>query len=171
MKPLLINYLKYNHWANQKMCKYLSSIENPVENPNKESLYVTIKKVILHIADGEQTWLSRLNGENIPHMHNMDLQGSFSGICELILNNSAAFIDFIEHKSDSFFNANTEYINLKGKSFTQNNAEIILHCMNHSTFHRGQIINMLRNVGYTDQSASDFIMFLREREPSSSIKA
>ena len=164
MKSLLLNYLRYNHWANQKMCKYLSSVTNASEDSAKEGAYLTIKNIILHIADGEQTWLSRLNGENIPHMHNLDMGGSFHSICTLILKNSAEFIGFIEGKDDSFFKENTEYINLKGKTFTQNNAEIILHCMNHSTFHRGQVINMLRHVGYTDQSASDFIMFLREQQ-------
>jgi uncharacterized damage-inducible protein DinB len=152
------------------MCKYLSAIANPEENSAKENGYATIKKVIMHIADGEQTWLSRLNGDNIPHMHNLDIEGSLSGICDLIMKNSSVFIEFIESKNDSFFNESTEYINLKGKSFTQNNAEIILHCMNHSTFHRGQVINMLRNVGYTDQSASDFIMFIREQQALSTLK-
>ncbi|NEU08444.1 hypothetical protein GZH53_09000 [Flavihumibacter sp. R14] len=170
MKPLLLNYLRYNHWANQKMCRYLSEIDNPGSDPNKEGLYATIKKVILHIADGEQTWLARLNGDNIPHMHNLDLEGSFRSICELIHKNSGAFIAYIEAQDDSFFTRSTEYINLKGSPFSQNNAEIILHCMNHSTFHRGQVINMLRNVGYTDHSASDFIMFLREQAAMSALK-
>lgn len=170
MKSLLLNYLRYNHWANQKICKYLSGIEKPLEDPGKESTYFTIKNIILHIADGEQTWLSRLNGDNIPHMHNLDLEGSFSSICNLILKNSSEFIGFVEAKGDSFFKGHTKYINLKSKTFTQNNAEIILHCMNHSTFHRGQVINMLRNVGYTDQSASDFIMFLREQQAISSLE-
>ena len=118
----------------------------------------------MHIADGEQTWLVRLNGKNIPHMHNLDISGSFAGICSLIEKNSKDFIEFVSGKNEDFFSLSTEYINLKGKRFTQNNAEIILHCMNHSTFHRGQVMNMLRHVGYTDQSASDFIMFLREKD-------
>ncbi|OZA61352.1 MAG: hypothetical protein B7X75_02350, partial [Sphingobacteriales bacterium 39-40-5] len=129
---------------------------------NKKAEYQTIKKVILHIADAEQTWLARLNGKNIPHMHNLDASRSFNDICTTIRNNSADFIDFISGKDDQFFLSSTEYVNLKGKTFSQNNAEIILHCMNHSTFHRGQVMCMLRHVGYTDQSASDFIMFLRE---------
>ena len=167
MKSLLLNYLRYNHWANQKMCRYLSSLDIPAGDSGQGSLYETIRKIILHIADGEQTWLSRLNGENIPHMHNLDLEGSFHVICSLIIKNSNEFIDFIDAKDESFFKDSTDYINLKGKTFSQNNAEIILHAMNHSTFHRGQVINMLRNVGYTDQSASDFIMFLREQALSS----
>lgn len=164
MKPLLLNFLRYNHWANKKMCNYLSQIDNDETDINKQGGYATIKKVIMHIADAEQNWLARLNGDNIPHMHNLDISGSFHNICGLILRNSEAFIDYVDTKEDSFFSLNTEYINLKGKTFSQNNGEIILHCMNHSTFHRGQIMNMLRHVGYTDQSASDFIMFLREQE-------
>jgi uncharacterized damage-inducible protein DinB len=172
MKPMLINFLCYNQWANQKICKYLASVDDVVEEHSsaKNELFA-IKNIILHIADGEQTWLSRLNGDNIPHMHKLDLDGSFGNICRLIHKNSQLFIEFIKEKDDSFFLESTEYTNLKGVKFSQNNAEIILHCINHSTFHRGQVINMLRHVGYTDQSASDFIMFLREQEAESSIES
>jgi uncharacterized damage-inducible protein DinB len=163
MKTLLLNYLEYNHWANEKMCNYLSGIDEAEIVTNKKAEYQTIKKVILHIADGEQTWLARLNGKNIPHMHKLDSSGSFAGICSTIRNNSVDFIEFVSGKEDQFLLSVTEYVNLKGKTFSQNNAEIILHCMNHSTFHRGQVMSMLRYVGYTDQSASDFIMFLREK--------
>jgi uncharacterized damage-inducible protein DinB len=163
MKTLILNYLEYNHWANEKMCNYLSGIDEAEIVANKKAEYQTIKKVILHIADGEQTWLARLNGKNIPHMHKLDSSGSFAGICSTIRNNSVDFIEFVSGKDDQFLLSVTEYVNLKGKTFSQNNAEIILHCMNHSTFHRGQVMSMLRYVGYTDQSASDFIMFLREK--------
>jgi uncharacterized damage-inducible protein DinB len=163
MKSLLINYLEYNHWANEKICKYLAGIDNLDISANKQQEYITIKKIIMHIADGEQTWLARLNGENIPHMHNLDIGGDLNSICGLVRRNSINFLDYVNTQDEKFFRANTEYINLKGKKFSQNNAEIILHCMNHSTFHRGQVISMLRHVGYTDQSASDFILFLREK--------
>jgi len=163
MKSLLLNYLQYNHWANDKMCNYLSGVDEAEIVANKKAEYQTIKKVILHIADAEQTWLARLNGKHISHMHNLDAAESFAGICSTIRNNSGNFIEFISGKDDQFFLSSTEYINLKGKTFSQNNSEIILHCMNHSTFHRGQVMCMLRHVGYTDHSASDFIMFLREK--------
>lgn len=163
MKTLLLNYLRYNHWANEKICNYLSGIDEKAHSNGQSAELGVIKKIVLHIADGEQTWQARLNGQNIPHMHNLHMEDSFAAICDLVTKNSASLIEFIGQKDEGFLNANTEYVNLKGKTFTQNNAEIILHCMNHSTFHRGQIISMLRHVGYTDQSASDFIMFLREK--------
>lgn len=171
MKLLLLNYLRYNDWANQKMCRYLSPVDHEERLHERKYEYITIKKAILHIADSEQTWLYRLNGDNVPHMHTLEIEGSFASICKLIAKNSHEFIAFIEKKEEPFFKAATTYVNLEGKIFTQNNAEIILHCMNHSTFHRGQILNMLRHVGYTDQSASDFIMFLREQEAQSAVES
>jgi uncharacterized damage-inducible protein DinB len=134
MKSLLLNYLQYNHWANEKMCNYLSGVDEDEILANKKAEYQTIKKVILHVADSEQTWLARLNGKNIPHMHKLDSSGSFAGICSTIRNNSVDFIEFVSGKDDQFLLSVTEYVNLKGKTFSQNNAEIILHCMNHSNF-------------------------------------
>ena len=163
MKAILNNYLQYNLWANEKICKYLAGVNELDIASDRQNEFMTIKKIIMHIADAEQTWLARLDGKNVPHMHNLDATRGFTDICKTIRNNSADFIDFISGQEDQFFLSGTEYINLKGKTFSQNNAEIILHCMNHSTFHRGQVICMLRHVGYTDQSASDFIMFLREK--------
>lgn len=163
MKAILNNYLQYNLWANEKICKYLAGVNELDIASDKQNEFMTIKKIIMHIADAEQTWLARLDGKNVPHMHNLDISGSFAGICGLLRKNSEDLIEFIDQKEEGFFQESTEYINLKGNKFSQNNAEIILHCMNHSTFHRGQVICMLRHVGYTDQSASDFIMFLREK--------
>jgi len=163
MKSLLINYLQYNHWANEKMCKYLEGVDEPAIASNEREKFETIKSIILHIANTEQTWLGRLSGKNIPNMYNLDTSKSFSDICKSIRKNSDEFIIFLSGKDDNFFLLSTEYVNLKGQTFSQNNAEIILHSMNHSTFHRGQVMSMLRHVGYTDQSASDFIMFLREK--------
>ena len=163
MKALLINYQQYNHWANEKMCKYLDGVDELGLASDEREKFETIKSIILHIANTEQIWLGRLSGKNIPNMYNLDTSKSFSDICTSIRKNSDEFITFLSGKEDNFFLSSTEYVNLKGKTFSQNNAEIILHSMNHSTFHRGQVMSMLRNVGYTDQSASDFIMFLREK--------
>jgi uncharacterized damage-inducible protein DinB len=31
-----------------------------------------------------------------------------------------------------------------------------MHCMNHSTYHRGQIVTMGRNLGFTDAPMTDY---------------
>jgi len=39
---------------------------------------------------------------------------------------------------------------------------MIMHCMNHSTYHRGQIITLLRELGATEIPGTDMIAYIRE---------
>lgn len=39
MKSLLLNYLQYNHWANEKMCNYLSGVDEDEILANKKAEY------------------------------------------------------------------------------------------------------------------------------------
>src|SRR5258706_12162933 len=41
------------------------------------------------------------------------------------------------------------YKNIAGQAFTNSIRDIMQHVANHGTYHRGQIISMLRQVGYT----------------------
>jgi uncharacterized damage-inducible protein DinB len=38
---------------------------------------------------------------------------------------------------------------------------MLLHCFNHSTQHRGQVITMMRTVGLVDIPANDLVVFQR----------
>jgi uncharacterized damage-inducible protein DinB len=52
-----------------------------------------------------------------------------------------------------------EYKNLKGDAFAKPVWEILLHVVNHGTYHRGQIAAMLRQLGHVPPS-TDFIYFV-----------
>ena len=108
MKAILNNYLQYNLWANEKICKYLAGVNELDIASDRQNEFMTIKKIIMHIADAEQTWLARLDGKNVPHMHNLDISGSFAGICGLLRKNSEDLVEFIDHKGEDFFQESTE---------------------------------------------------------------
>jgi uncharacterized damage-inducible protein DinB len=38
---------------------------------------------------------------------------------------------------------------------------MIHHCMNHSTYHRGQIVTIARNLELTDPPSTDFMRYVR----------
>ena len=51
---------------------------------------------------------------------------------------------------------------MKGEEFTNVNTAIFMHVFNHGTFHRGQVVSMMRNAGYTGQiESTDFISYER----------
>ena len=46
----------------------------------------------------------------------------------------------------------------------KNAADMILHCMNHSSFHRGQVINMFRQLEFESIPRTDIIYFLSNKK-------
>ncbi len=50
---------------------------------------------------------------------------------------------------------------MKGDSFSSGTDDIVFHVVNHGTFHRGQIITMLRELGFTSFDSQDLITYLR----------
>jgi uncharacterized damage-inducible protein DinB len=73
------------------------------------------------------------------------------------------FIDFAQSCGEAFLLSPFKYNNLEGKEFTNTRAEAILHCVNHSSYHRGQLITMLRQLGFTQLFSTDYISYCRER--------
>jgi len=56
-----------------------------------------------------------------------------------------------------------EYKNLKGLSYRSTIWQIVQHVFNHGTYHRGQLINMLRQLGVEKVPQTDFIIWSRKK--------
>ena len=54
---------------------------------------------------------------------------------------------------------NFSYRNLEGELLSKVKYQAIAHVFNHSTYHRGQLVNNLRQVGFTDVNTTDLIYF------------
>ncbi len=63
--------------------------------------------------------------------------------------------------TDEKMQEDLSFNSLDGKNYTMKIDEIIQHAVNHATFHRGQIVTMLRNLDVTGIPSTDFITYLR----------
>ena len=162
MKTRLI-YTQYNYWANELL---LSVIEKEMNDEmlNKEiiSSFPSLRKTVYHIWDAEFIWLKRLKGESLDDWPSKFFGGTFSEAKEKILLNDQLFIDFVERLNDEKLSESFTYKNIEGKTFSNPIWESVHHCMNHSTYHRGQIVTMLRQLGITNIPSTDFISFCRK---------
>jgi uncharacterized damage-inducible protein DinB len=155
-------YTNFNFWANELL---LSVTENEVteESLDKviQSSFPSLRKTIYHIWDAEYIWLKRLSGESLSDWPSKSFKGDFSEAKEKMLLNSKAFISYAEKLSDAELNSPFTYKNVEGKEFTNQVWESIHHCMNHSTYHRGQMVTLLRQLGVATVPSTDFITYCR----------
>jgi uncharacterized damage-inducible protein DinB len=157
MKENLLQYAGYNQWANKKMLHLLKTKTPELIEKEIPSSFNSIKKTIMHIADAEYIWHCRLTSSPFP-----DIPGQTGKPIDYLEDIDQLLLDFIASKEESYFTQSTAYKNLKGESFTNVNNDILMHVFNHGTFHRGQVISMLRNAGFNKAiDSTDFIAYAR----------
>ena len=153
--------LEYNAWANARICNLLDKTAPDILIRENKGSFNSILKTLTHIWDAEVVWLNRLNGERITAFPSTGLEFTPDEIIHRLKITDNAFVELVNTRGEDFFDQSCSYTNMKGVPFTDPVDHILYHVINHSTYHRGQIITMLRDAGVTDLVSTDFIIFLR----------
>src|SRR5215210_5370921 len=136
MKNHYLQLFKYDDWASEKIISAL--VQQQIQDEK-------ILKWLSHIISAQQAWLARVVGEIEPQVwETRNLEQCAADFNE----NKIRWLNYLESTDDEDF------------SETQIK-DILTHVVNHSTYHRGQITAILKNL--SDQVPStDFIFYLRE---------
>ncbi|MFT7589134.1 MAG: putative damage-inducible protein DinB [Limisphaerales bacterium] len=162
MIKLIKDYVAYNSWANKKLFGLTDQLQGADFDRELVSSFPTIRKTIVHIWDAESIWLSRLKGSSPIQWPSNNLDRSLPFI-EPAIANSEVYRDYVNKKEASWFDAPCSYSTAEGTIFMKRYGELIMHTMNHSTFHRGQLITMFRQLGLTELSSTDYITWVNTK--------
>ena len=154
--------VQYNTWANQKLVAVI--VEAGEENSEivQKSSFPTIRKTLLHIFDAQEIWMNRLNGISPLEWPDLSVDHTTEQIGKRLLESSKGFESFIANLTESDTAKIINYQNIKGVAFSNSIFEIVTHIMNHGTYHRGQLVTMLRGAGWDQIPATDLIAYYRE---------
>ena len=163
MKELLKQFATYNIWANQKLIDVILSL--PEEQQTKEipgsfpSLYATI----LHIWDAESIWWQRMKLQERTVVPSENFKGKTIDCCNGLMNQSQQWEQWVKNASELSIDHVFAYTTSKGEQFKQPIYQMILHVFNHGTYHRGQLVNMMRQLGVEKIPPTDFIAWSRKK--------
>jgi uncharacterized damage-inducible protein DinB len=161
MKAQLLQHLQYNLWANTSTIAFCKSLPAGKLQETCIGSFPSIEKTWLHIWDAQAIWLDRLNQQPILSWPSANFEGGDLAIFDGILQSSNDLIIKIQSLEKDLSNATISYKNMTGMEYKSSVADIIFHVVNHSTFHRGQIINMLQGLGVENIESTDMITFSR----------
>lgn len=160
LATLLRNYASYNLWANTQLVHWLQT--KPVERMEQEvpSSFPSLRLTLLHIWQIQGWWLGNLQKVPSDFVYGQPFYGAMEDIFNGIIEQSEAFVAFVESLPDSSLQENYAFSIPTVGEFALSGFEIIQHCMNHSTYHRGQLITIARNLGFTDAPMTDYMFYL-----------
>ena len=148
MKQYFLRLYEYNEWSNRRVLNCLQR-----QNVRDEK----ILSLMGHVVAAQFLWLHRIQGLAPP---DVKLWGEYSLEQLIKLSEEAGkrWLDFV-HATDHF-NRELEYTNYVGDPYVNNVEMIMIHLVNHSSYHRGQIAMLLRQTGF-EPINTDFITYDR----------
>ncbi len=151
----------FNSWANTRIFDALSKLSTEQYNRDMKGSHGSIHGTLTHMVSAERIWLSRwlgttdaapLTPEQVPTLQLVKSTWEATGY------EIAKFLGgMTDKKLQETFSAKSP----KGVAYTHTYWQAIQHVVDHSTYHRGQIITMMRQLGVVPPNTG-LITFYRE---------
>ncbi len=154
---------EYNRWANARFLEILSGLAEERLGARIESSFPSILGTFAHIVAAEWIWLRRWSGENpsvFPEWLEHPSLARLRAELETIEAGRDAFLASLDEVD---LQAPLDYTTMNGTPHRNRLLDLLLHVVNHSSYHRGQLTTMLRRVGATPV-ATDYVYFKRDLE-------
>lgn len=166
MKELLKQYAAYNLWANQKLIDVVNALTEEQVNRDINSSFNSIYKTMLHAWVAESIWWLRLQAVPPESSPALTFNGTAAELCSNIAGQSGIWRDWVNAASDDELQQELSYQNIAKENYRQPVYQIVLHVFNHGSYHRGQLITMLRQAGVEKLPSTDFTTYTRLKQPA-----
>lgn len=162
MKELLQQYAAYNSWATKLLVDRIYKLSDEEINREISSSFSSLYKTIQHMWLAEEVWWQRLK-----LVENLDLQsekftGTFAELTASHAKQSQQWVEWVIGVTEIQLAHVFAYIRNK-EQIKMPVYQMLQHVFNHATYHRGQLVTLLRQLGYTDIPATDFSAYCRRK--------
>jgi uncharacterized damage-inducible protein DinB len=154
---------EYDRWANARTQGAASRLTREQFLKDLGSSHRSIRDTLVHILSAQRTWLSRWKGSSPRRMLDPSQFGAMEDVRALSTELERELGAFLDSLTDGGLRSVVPYQTLDGKSFAHPLWVQMAHLLNHSTYHRGQVTTMLRQLG-AEPVATDLILFFREQQ-------
>jgi uncharacterized damage-inducible protein DinB len=152
---------EYTDWANDRILDVIAGVSEEQFTREIVSSFSSIRDTLSHVVFAEWLWLQRWKGVSPSELPAWAKDSSFAALRELLHEVAADRRAYLDAFTDDAAGSMLDYRNIKGEPFTMPLGELLVHCANHSTYHRGQLVTMLRQAGVAAIPSTDYSQFLR----------
>lgn len=150
----------YNRWANERILDAVAVLTEEELGRELGGSFPSVRKTLVHIASAEWIWLERWQGRSptgIPEGWDLSGLGAIRAVWDEV---DEQRDHFLHHLDDNALHAVVDYRNTAGQPFAEPLWQQLRHVVNHSSYHRGQVVNMLRLLG-AKTVGTDLIAYYR----------
>lgn len=153
---------RYMAWANNVMLNSVERIpDDEIVKPRK-ALFGSIVHTLNHILVIEDVFQAHLEGRQHGYTaRNTETSPPFHEVKKKLQRLDQYYVDLADRLTDEELNERINFEFIGGGSGSMTRGEIILHLVNHATYHRGFVSDMLFQISHPCDS-NDLSIFLRD---------
>ena len=152
---------EYNRWANLRILEAVEPLTSAELQREIPSSFPSVLATLVHALGAEWVWLERWKGVSptaLPDASGLDSVGAVRARWDEVWADQQELLAGLDEGDAT---RAVDYRLFSGAADTRPLGELMRHVVNHATYHRGQLVTMLRHLGRTPPS-TDYVAWLRE---------
>jgi uncharacterized damage-inducible protein DinB len=160
--PLCQLHLEFMKWADETMLAALSQAPPEQVTHDRGSSFKSLFDTLNHVYLAELVWFRRVQGHQDAKIADLESPVDLGALGRAWQELHQGWIDWSRSLSNDDLQKPLISHNLKGAEVQTPYWQIVLHLVNHGSYHRGQVATMLRQAGIKPPG-TDLIAFYRTR--------
>jgi uncharacterized damage-inducible protein DinB len=163
MKEIILQYAAYHSWANNLLLSTIQSLPESQHQAIVQSSFPSLYKTVLHMYDAESIWWQRMKLQERIERPGDTFSGDMPTLVALLQQQNRLWQEWVASANENALQHEFIYYNFRKERFKQPVYQMLLHLFNHGTYHRGQLVTMLRQLGVEKIPQTDFIVWSRKK--------
>ncbi len=151
----------YDAWANNRVFDAVAGLPADQYLRDLKASHGSIHGTLTHLVAAQKIWLSRFVGKPDASLVTADQVPTLADLRQLWEKVGYDLAQFLGTMTDRKLAETFAMTTTSGKQFTHTYGQAFQHVVNHSSYHRGQVAAMMRQVGGVPPN-TDLIRFYRE---------
>ena len=160
----LVDLVEYHYWARDRLLAAVAPLTADELTRGVGGSFESVRNTLVHMYGAEWAWMQRWKGESPAGLPGAATLDSLAAIREAWTALEREVRAYVAGLGEPDLDRVLEYRLFSGQPGSSRIRHMLQHVVNHATYHRGQVVTLLRNLGAAPPKSLDLIAFYRERE-------
>jgi uncharacterized damage-inducible protein DinB len=157
----------YHYWARDRLLDAVEPLTPEQFTRDLGSSFRSIRDTLAHTYAAEWAWHERWLGRSPTALLPSDLFPDLQTVRTMWVEHEGRVRTFLSSIDESGIHRVIEYTLMSGHAGASVFWQMAQHVVNHASYHRGQVVTMLRQLGAAPPKSMDMIAFYRTQPPRS----
>jgi uncharacterized damage-inducible protein DinB len=159
----IVELFDFNAWATRRMFESTAALSEEEFTRDLRNSFPSIRDTLIHTVGAEWVWLTRWRGTSPAAIPNTTSTLTHAEIVRWWEEVDAERAEFLRSLGPDSLDVIVAYRNFAGVDYAFPLWQMLRHVVNHSSYHRGQVTTMLKQLGHKPIS-TDLILMYQERQ-------